>query len=1221
MGKPIDGTIDDYMRFAQARGEGVDYASRKRNLEWRRNWFYLNRSEDDDTFADILRRGLDHKRKIIEKQRRIADHMAAYAPAGAGSPWFTIGPRNVNGRVKCLAVDPTNPDILYAGAASGGVWKSSDGGQSWRPLWDEQDTMAIGAIAVAPSNPNIIYAATGEWTPGWSPSFPGTGLFASTDGGATWTQHTTLTSKRVAKVVVSSTDANRLFVAGASGFERSTDGGATWTTVRAGQISDAVIDPGDPDVLYINVTSDGIYKTTDGGATWTKLTNAPSGAAADWIRLAIGVGGASGSNLIVAKRSGTLYRSTDGGVTWTTLAGTHGDASYHSWCNLLAVARDNDDVILAGGVDLQRTANGGTTWTSPAGLHTDHHRAVFAPSNPDVVYSCNDGGVYRSDDQGATWIKASHGLIVTQFYDIGAWSQIGTVAGGGSQDNGTNMTTGGLTWSNIFGWDGGYFVLHPSDPRTIYAEHQNTDIHKSTDGGNTWVQKTSGLSGGTPWVGVITMDPNAPNTLFVGTNQVFRTTDGCATAWVASSQTLTGSVTSITIAESDSNRVYAATTSGKVYRSDDNGATSPWTDKSSGLPTRSVTDVVVRHTDRDRVAISFGGVSSGPGAASVFLSADGATTWTDISGDLPKVPVSALAFDPVALETLYAGTDVGVFRTADGGATWLAFDNGMPNVIVTDLYVDRTASLLIAATMGRGMYKVSISGAAEANVDLYLRDSLLDTGERLPSPSNQPNPNDLSDQVYWWESPDIKVDTTPYFTPDPVFDGVEFDELQHEDPKRTEVNRFYLQLHNRGWQNATNVCVRAFLADASAGLPALPNALTPPDFNLTSTADWTPIGPVQNVALLEPNRPVIASWDYTVLSTAATHSCLLAVISSAEDPITTPETNVDLLIKNEKRVCLKNLHVINGGPAPQQTMAAINFHNVRDRDDLIDVVIAPVEFSEGTIGILLPKISFVEAGKALDGVQVYALHEGEDFGTFYVRPGTKADVDWQGMLQKVDVSRIFEFDAQRTSALRGIRIPKGGTLQGILTFRGSRRVPYGQTQQFTVIQMQGGEMVGGSTYELRLRRAKGLHPVSHIRVILEKVRIVDDHDPWFKGAGEFHFTTVVSFNDDECRRHFRRIPQKGRLKIHDKAGRNEREINECIFDGYVAESDRMEISILPIEEDWLDPDDPLSRYRRTFDGPPEMWLGRYTPGDESSTKDPEMLKDWYVWYRVESVRL
>lgn len=1196
------------------RNDHVDYAYRKRNQEWRQRWFFQIRSRDDKELLQTWQHGLRLKRAMIEKQRGIADHLAAYAPAGAGSPWFTIGPRNINGRVKALAVHPTNPDIVYAGAASGGVWKSIDGAQSWRPLWDEQDTMASIALAIAPSAPNTIYVGTGEWTPGYGPGFPGTGVFVSTDGGTTWTQRTGCLSRRVAQILVSPTNATHVYLAGESGFERSTDAGVTWSTVHAGQISDAVIDPNTPNTLYINVRSDGIYKTTDAGTTWTKLAGgAPSGINADWIRLAIGTSGASGSNLVLAKRSGTIYRTTNGGTSWTTLAGSHGDASYHEWCNLLSVSPNDDNTIIVGGVGGQRTANGGTTWSNLAGLHSDHHRAVFAPSNPAIAYTCNDGGVYRSDDSGATWIKASHGLTVTQFYDAGAWNPIGTVAGGGTQDNGTVMSTGGLTWRSIFGWDGGYFVMHPTDPRTMYAEHQYTDIHKSTDGGNTWVQKTTGLSGGTPWTGVLTMDPNAPNTLFVGTSRVFRTTDGCATAWVASSQVLSGNVTGIAVAESNSNRVYTCTTSGRVYRSDDNGATSPWTEVSTGLPSATATDVVVAHTDHNRVAVTYGNTGTGH----VFLSTNGGTAWTNITGNLPDVATSAFVFDPNNANTFYVGTDVGVFRTTDGGANWQAFDNGMPNVPTTDLHVDRPANLLIASTFGRGMYKVSISGVSEPAVDLYLRDSLLDTGERFPSPSNKPNPNDLADQVYWWESPDIKVDTTPYYTPDALFDGVEFDELEDDSPKRNEVNRFYLQLHNRGWQNATNVRVRAFLADASAGLPALPNALTAPDFNLSSTVNWTPIGPAQTVAVLEPNRPVIVSWDYTVPNSAATHSCMLAVISSSEDPMTNPETNVNALINSEKHVCLRNLHVINGS-APQQNMATIKFHNTLDKDDLMDIVIAPVEFSEGTIALLLPPVKFADPKVALDGVKIYPLRDGEDIGRFYERG--RSDVDWEQVLQQVDRTRLYEFDATKVSALRGIRIARGEALQGVLTLKGSKRVPHGQTQQFTVLQYQGGDVVGGSSYRLQLQRARKLLPVSRIRIILEKVHILDDHEPWFKGRGDFQFNTAVVFNNERCRRHVRRIPEEGVLKVSDAAGRNELVLNTCIFDGLVTDTDQMELAILPVEKDWLDPDDKLVRYVRSFNGAPESWVGHYAPVDEGAG-DAEQLKDWMVWYRIESVRL
>ncbi len=1218
---PNNAGVDDGTRETEDR---LDYALRNRKLDWRHQWWLNGRDADDKVMERIVKRALERKREMIRRQRVSADHLAAYAaPPAAGSPWVTIGPRNINGRVKCLAVHPTDPQTVYAGSASGGVWKSTNGGQSWDPLWDSEESLAIGALAIAPTNPNVLYAATGEWTPGWGPGFAGAGLFASTDAGITWTQHTGLASLRVAQCLVSPTDENTVYVAGNSGFEVSTDGGATWSTLHSGQISDAVIDATNGNVMYINVRNDGIYKTTDGGATWNLLNNGPTGAAADWIRLDIGLNGANGTNFIVAKRSGTIYTTSDGGATWTTLAGSHGGVSYHAWCNLVAVAPDDQNIILAGGAgQYQRTTNGGASWTNLSGLHADHHRAIFAPSSTSIVYSCNDGGVYRSTDKGATFEKVSHGLIITQFYDVGAWDTIGTVVGGGTQDQGTNLSHGGLTWRKLLGADGGYFVIHPTNPRTMYAEYQNTAIRKTTDGGGSWVACTNGITGSNPWTGVITMDPNNPDTLFTGTQMVFRTTDGCATPWVQSSQNLSGSVTSIAVARSNSNRIYAATSAGVIIRSDDGGATSPWADKTAApLPSRTCKDVIVDDTNEDRVLAVFGG-STGGAASHVFFSTNGGDSWADISGDLPDGTINAAAFDPNASDTIYVGTDVGVFRTIDGGASWQAFDNGIPNVSISDLTVDPEDQLLVAATYGRGMYKVSIAPAnVEPTVDLYLRDSVLDTGERFPTPSGLPNPTDPGDTVGHWESPDIKVEVQPYYSPDAVFDGVEFDtEVEHDDPHRDEVNRIYLQVHNRGYQPTTNVRVRVFFADASAGLPALPNALTPPDFNLSSTTDWQPVGPAQTIAELKPNRPVIVSWDFTIQAGAATHSCLLGVVSSNDDPITTTETDAEALHRNEKRVGLKNLHVINApSPRPSAQLVSLNFHNARDVDDVIDIVIRPDNFSEGVIGMLVPKLKFRDPDAALRGVTVVPLRENEFIGDWYAKPGDKLAQPPDDLWDQLDRTQLYEFDAEKASEVRGIQIPAKDKLRAIFTIRGSHNVPYGQHQKFAVMQRQDGRIVGGSTFELRLRRAKAMHPVSRIRVILEKVRILDDRDPCFKGAGEFHFNACVAFNDDTCRLHFRRLPQYGYYKISDRPGRNEQVIDTCLFDGFVAEEDRMTVSLLPVEEDLLDPDDELSRYRRIFNGPPETWAGLYAPSDKSQG-DPETLGDWLVWYRIESVR-
>jgi photosystem II stability/assembly factor-like uncharacterized protein len=1198
----------------------IDYSKRKRNLEWRQNWFYLDRFRDDAKFNHVLVQGLDYKRKLIEKQKSKAKHKAGYAPAGAGTPWFSIGPRNINGRVKSIAVHPTDANTIYAGAASGGVWKSTNGGASWKPLWDMQDTMAIGSLAVAPGTPNTIYAGTGEWTPGWGPSFPGTGVFVSTDGGTSWTQRTSVLARRIAKILVSQDNANHVYVAGESGFEKSTDGGVTWNTIHSGQISDAVIDPVDADVLYIAVRNDGIYKSTDAGATWTKLNNGPSGSTnANWLKLAIGDSGAHGSDFILAKQSGTINRSTDGGTTWTTLSGDHGGASYHQWCSSIAVAGDNEDIIIAGGVGIERTTNGGTSWSSLAGLHSDHHVTQFAPSDNNIVYSCNDGGVYRSSDKGATWKKVSNGLIVTQFYDIGSWSTIGTVLGGGTQDNGTNMSTGGLTWKRILGADGGYFVIHPSNPRIIYAETQNTALEKTSDGGNTWTAITNGLSGSSPWTGVLTIDVVNPDTLFVGTNAIFKTTDGCATAWAKVSQDLNGDVTSIAISESNPSRVLCGTTGGSVYHTNDGGATTTWTDITGTLPGRVIKDIVISHTDQNRIMVCLGGTSGSGAANGIFLSTNGGTTWTNISGNLPDISVNAVVFDPNNTNTLYAGTDVGVFRTTDLGVSWEAFDNGIPNVIITDLAVDRIGNMLFAATFGRGMYKVSILSAVEPEVDLYLRDSLLDTGERFPSPSNLPNPNDSSDQVYWWESPDIKVDVSPFYSPGVIFDGVDFDELTHEDPVRSQTNRFYLQVHNRGWQVATNVRVRAFLANASAGLPPLPNALTPPNFNLTSSANWTAIGPAITIPTLEPNVPVIVSWDYNVPSSAATHSCLLAVISSSDDPITTTETNVDLLINSEKRVCLKNLHVITvPGPQPQQMITTMEFHNARNHDDIIDILIDPAEFGEGSIGMLLQSVDFVNKDKALDGVKVYNLREGEDIGKLYSR-GRKTEANEREIFKKIDLTKVYEFDTSKVSALRGIKLGAGQAIQGIITVKGSKKTKHGASQKFTVMQKQSNTIVGGSTYEYRLKRTRGLLPVSRIRIVLDKIRILDDHEPWYKGKADVNILSKISFNEDEHRNIYRSIPLDGIMKISDKPGKNEKTLGICLFDGYVGESDQLSLSIFPTERDTFDPDDPYTPFIYHFEGSPETWVGSYGP--DHSHHDKEKMQDWMVWYTVQSLPL
>ena len=1232
----------------------LDYASRNRKLEWRSRWFLGHRSEDDREMIRVRDRALAAKRQLIAYQlERAADlPMAAYGAPGTGAPWFNIGPRNINGRVKALAIHPTDPDTVYAAAASGGVWKTEDAGQSWRSLWQDQDSLALGGIAVAPSDPDRVYAGTGEGvipnTYGAAHNYPGVGLYASTDAGSTWSLKSALVNRRTTRVLVASADALTVYVAGWDGLERSNDAGDSWTTLRSGVVSDAVIDPNDDDVLYVCVHDDGVYKTTDGGATWTLLSAAPTGSALQWPRIGICKTGTYGSAFLVLKNSQSsasaiYYTTTDGGTTWAQIPG-FSRSHWRGWCDLVAVAPDDEEYILAGGVGLSSTSDGGSTWSTVSGMHADHHRAEYAPSNPSIVYSCDDGGVYRSTDKGITFKKVSHGLVVTQFYDVGSWDPISNVVGGGTQDQGTDMTRGGLTWTRVLGADGGYMLFDPSDPRTMYAETQGTSIRKSTDGGNSWVYKTGGLSGTTQWVGTIVMDPSNNNVLYTGGKKVFKSADALATNWTDVSQDFGFDINSIAVAPSDSNRVYAGTGNfynrtgqGKVFRSDDAGATIPWTEITSTLPSaRPVMDIVVDRTDADRVFVAFGGATGGA-ASHVFVSTDAGSSWTDISSNLPDISVSALALDPNDANTVYAGTDVGVYVTNDLGTTWLAYDNGIPNTPIHDLHVDESEEFLYAATFGRGMYKLNIAPVVSTPaVDLYLRDSVLDVGQLFPSPSGQPNPNDPADTVNWWESPDIKADVAPFFTPDGLFDGVEFDDdLAHEDPQRGVSNRFYVQLHNRGYENATDVSVRAFLADASAGLPPLPNALTPPDFTLAA-GDWTAMGPAQTIPLLEPNRPVIVSWDYTVPVGAATHSCMLAVLSSAEDPITTTEVSVPSLVPAEKRVALKNLHVINAPPSPIHQLVTLKFHNVLERDGEFDIVIQPESMEEAVLGLLLEPHELTEGREGLKEIELYFPQEGEEIGRWYRRPALfhesetgkrqEAEVEaalreeLSGLLARMDRSRLYEPDTIRPSEIRGIKIARGQAMDAVITCRAANPRGAGGLQRFSVLQRQEGRIVGGSTYEIRSRRAAGMHPVSLIRIVLERVQILDDKDPCLKGRGEFVFDSWVTLNNNPNRCRHTRVPERGHIKISDRPGRNVVELDRVLFEGYVGVNDDLEILLLPEEQDLISRDDRLVRYRRWFRSPAESWVGSYAPGDEGAG-DPEAMADWRVWYRIESLPL
>jgi photosystem II stability/assembly factor-like uncharacterized protein len=859
------------------------------------------------------------KASQIQAQGAAIAHRAAYGDTGPG-PWRSIGPRNINGRVKCLAVHPTNADVVYAGAAGGGVWKTDDGGRSWRPLGDGFESLAIGGLAVA--TPDTLYAATGEGVIagryGIDHNFPGVGLYVSRDGGVTWTKRDGLLNRRVTRMLASPSNSPWLAVAGRSGLELSTDDGGAWALLHEGEISDAVLSPAEPGVLYFCVHLDGLYRLEGVPASLRirKLAGPVSGDAAEWPKVDVGRRGPHGGAFLVVKVGATVWQTTDGGALWTMLPPS-GAQVYPGWCNVVAVDPDDEQSIFAGGIHL---FHGPSPWTQLTpqsadprdGLHADHHALVFAPSNPAIVYNANDGGVYRSDDRGRHWRKVSNGLVITQFYDVGSWATDSAVLGGGGQDVGTSFTTGGLTWTKIpVLADGMYFVIDHDDPRVMYFETQDTGLCKSTDGGQTSKAVTDGLQGGRPRTGVIAMDPQDARVLFTGTTQVYMTRDRCQTPWKPVSNELRSYVSAIAISATDPRRIYMGTGNtyyrtgaGRVFRSDNGclGETvNNWTERTSILPSeRPVMDIAVDPGNKDRVVVVYG--SAGLASSdSLFLSENGGNTWRAAATGLPRVSVNAVVFDASDRQTIYAGTDLGVYRTTDGGRSWHVFDRGIPHVPVSDLDLDGARRILYAATMGRGMYRLSV-GADERSVDLYVRDSVLDTGDRATVPAGVFNPLLPTERVFWWQSPDVKVVSEP--SPRERLDGVEFDlDIPDRPPDPTGPAVVYLQIHNRGWEEARDV--HACVFHATGALPLLVRPLTSPDFDPGPGSPWVRVGPAVRVPRVEPMRPEIVSWTWRMPAAAGPAARLLAVVSCEQDPVVLTGTDIATLVRSDKHLCLK----------------------------------------------------------------------------------------------------------------------------------------------------------------------------------------------------------------------------------------------------------------------------------------------------------------------------
>ena len=727
----------------------------------REEWFYSQRAYPLGriptgarlkAIAEIDR--LDGELRARQPQSVAAESESTTAAGLVAGKWTSIGPRPTNagsifvtaGRVNSIAIDPRNSNTLYAGAAEGGVWKTTNGGVTWKPLTDAQPSLANGAVALDPSNPDVVYVGTGEENFAID-SYYGAGILKSTNGGASWKNIVgPFLHAYISGLAVHPTNGQILLCSSDTGIWRSSDGAATWSEVLKGIGTAVLFDPTDGNIAYAALGSpfgafnNGVYRSTDGGETWQGIRGSGANAlpSTNVGRISLSIAPSSPATLYAAVHdysTGSLldiFKTTNSGSIWNrTHAPDICSATGQCWYDMtIRVSPTDSNVVFAGGqTEIIRTINGGATWAAPyfvgpnqqQAIHSDYHDLQFAHDG-NTLYIANDGGVYSTTDitsPGVNWTELNDTFAITQFYPgIAIHPTNLGIALAGTQDNGLQRYSGNLSWDFVNCGDGGYSAIDRVAGSVAYTACVSGDIiDRTSDGGDNWIPSEFGIDpqDRAQFVAPMVIDPSNSRTLYFGTYRIWQTRDG-AGKWSPISPDLTGggreTIKAIAVAPGDPNIVYAGTSDGKVQVTHNAlaGGNASWIDRSAGLAPRTLTSITVDPVDAGTAYVTYTGFlgSVKPPTLHVFKTTDAGAKWTDISGNLPDLPVNSLAVDPDLPNTLYIGTDAGVQVTTDGGTTWSTLGTGLPRVVVEALVLHRPTRTLRAATHGRGVWDVLI---------------------------------------------------------------------------------------------------------------------------------------------------------------------------------------------------------------------------------------------------------------------------------------------------------------------------------------------------------------------------------------------------------------------------------------------------------------------------------------------------------------------------------
>jgi len=705
--KQISENYEEYFSDKNIDEKGSGYKPFKR---WEYHWNYYLQEDGTIAPSEHLWKAWQQKQQMTKSTKAVSD-------------WTTKGPfsqssNSGQGRINTIIVDPNNANTIYAGAPSGGLWKSTNAGVNWTPLTDDLPQIGVSGIAIDPNNSQVVYISTGDDDAGDSYSI---GVLKSIDGGASWDQTGTIAGNPISsnEIIIDPSDSNKIWVATSTGLFLSTNGGNTWTNKQSGHIRDFKLKPGDPNTIYA-VSSNQFFVSTNGGTSFIMITNGlPLSNTLG--RLRVEVTPAAPNNVYVLA-AGTnwsfqgVYKSSNGGTSFTkTFETSNIFNSTQAWYDLaFSVSPSDENTMFVGVLDIWKSTDEGDNFTqinswfqqTASYTHADIHFMRYFNGD---LYAGTDGGVYRSTNDGTSFTDLTTNMSISQFYKVTVSKQNSNKLAGGLQDNG-GFSFNNTTWHNYHGGDGMDSASDPNDENTFYGFMQGgQNLFKTTDGGLTGFTVTSGPSNGN-WVTPLVA--NKLSEIYSGFNQLYQLIND---SWVQiSNHSFNGNLEAIEIDPSNNDNIYMSRGL-NLYKSTDKGITfTTYPSTQTGLSGVTISSIEVHNTNSDIVWVTTAGAnsqfpSSGHTGGGVYKSIDGGQNFTNITDNLPnesKFIIRHHIYSPN--NSIYVGTALGVYYRDDATNTWEVFSTNLPNVAVTDLEINPFDNILTASTYGRSVWQSPI---------------------------------------------------------------------------------------------------------------------------------------------------------------------------------------------------------------------------------------------------------------------------------------------------------------------------------------------------------------------------------------------------------------------------------------------------------------------------------------------------------------------------------